>query len=516
MDELKAENETLRVSSENADSSSAENEALKSRLAELTEKNRHTEELLEKLRTDHENLVSKSGQDELLLAQIDKLQGTVDTYEKTFDEYANQRNAEVKDLNDELSALRKKYAQRTDERDCKRRSDDIMSEILAPCGAMESLTAAVNAGADAVYLGEEYFSARKNADNFTAEQLCDAVRFCHYSGVKVYVTLNTLVFDREIPLLAKVIENCAKADVDAFIVQDMGVARLSRQIVPELPLHASTQMTVNSPEGAIMAKELGFTRVVLGRELSFAQIKAITESCDIETELFVHGALCVCISGQCYMSSVLGGRSGNRGLCAQPCRLDFTSGDRHNVLSLKDLSLTEKLPELAKAGITSFKIEGRMKTALYVATVARTYRKAIDDYMESPELYRSNMEYYKSEIAKCTYRQFTTGFYFGKTDQDSQIYDNNTYIKNCTYIGNVQEVTEDGLVAFEQKNKFSVGEEIECMNFDGTNTVCRVEEIYNDRMEPMESAPHPKMQLYVKLDRPVSAGMILRRQELSE
>ena len=214
-----------------------------------------------------------------------------------------------------------------------------MSEILAPCGAMESLTAAVNAGADAVYLGEEYFSARKNADNFTAEQLCDAVRFCHYSGVKVYVTLNTLVFDREIPLLAKAIENCAKADVDAFIVQDMGVARLSRQIVPELPLHASTQMTVNSPEGAIMAKELGFTRVVLGRELSFAQIKAITESCDIETELFVHGALCVCISGQCYMSSVLGGRSGNRGLCAQPCRLDFTSGDRHNVLSLKDLSI---------------------------------------------------------------------------------------------------------------------------------------------------------------------------------
>ena len=186
------------------------------------------------------------------------------------------------------------------------------------------------------------------------------------------------------------------------------------------------------------------------------------------------------------------------------------------IFNSKDLCMIEHIPDMLDAGIDSFKIEGRMKTALYVATVARTYRKAIDDYMESPELYRSNMEYYKSEIAKCTYRQFTTGFYFGKTDQDSQIYDNNTYIKNCTYIGNVQEVTEDGLVAFEQKNKFSVGEEIECMNFDGTNTVCRVEEIYNDRMEPMESAPHPKMQLYVKLDRPVSAGMILRRQELSE
>ena len=253
-----------------------------------------------------------------------------------------------------------------------------MSEILAPCGATESLTAAVNAGADAVYLGEEYFSARKNAQNFTAEQLCDAVRFCHYSGVKVYVTLNTLIFDKEVPLLVKAIKNCAIADIDGFIVQDMGVARIARQIVPELPLHASTQMTVNSPEGARMAKKLGFSRVVLGRELSYQQIKDIIESCDIETELFVHGALCVCVSGQCYMSSVLGGRSGNRGLCAQPCRLDFTSGGRHNVLSLKDLSLAEKLPELEKLGVTSFKIEGRMKRPEYVAGAVNACRTALD------------------------------------------------------------------------------------------------------------------------------------------
>ncbi len=183
------------------------------------------------------------------------------------------------------------------------------------------------------------------------------------------------------------------------------------------------------------------------------------------------------------------------------------------IFNSKDLCMIEHIPEMIDAGIDSFKIEGRMKTALYVATVARTYRKAIDDYMESPELYRENMEYYKSEIAKCTYRQFTTGFYFGKTDSDSQIYDNNTYIKNYTYIGNVQMVTEDGLAVFEQKNKFSAGEVIEAMDFDGTNIPCRVEKIYNDKMEEMESAPHPKMQLYVKLDRPVSTGMILRRQE---
>ena len=253
-----------------------------------------------------------------------------------------------------------------------------MSEILAPCGGIESLTAAVNSGADAVYLGEEFFSARRNAENFSYEKLCDAVKFCHLSAVKVYVTLNTLVFDKEIPLLAKAIENCAKADADGFIVQDLGVAEIARQIVPDMPLHASTQMTVNSSEGAMKAKQLGFTRVVLGRELSLQQIKAIMDSCDIETEIFVHGALCVCISGQCYMSSVLGGRSGNRGLCAQPCRLNFSCFDRQNVLSLKDMSIIEKLPELKKIGVTSFKIEGRMKRPEYVAGAVNACRTVLE------------------------------------------------------------------------------------------------------------------------------------------
>lgn len=276
-----------------------------------------------------------------------------------------------------------------------------MSEILAPCGGMDSLIAAVNSGADAVYLGEENFSARKNASNFSNEQLCEAVKLCHYSSVKVYVTLNTLVFDKEIPTLKKAIISCAKADVDGFIVQDLGVARIVKELVPDMPLHASTQMTVNSPEGARLLKRLGFSRVVLGRELSFEQIKTITEGCDIETEVFVHGALCVCISGQCYMSSVLGGRSGNRGLCAQPCRLNFTSDKRQNVISLKDLSVIEYLKKLEEAGVSSFKIEGRMKRPEYVAGTVNACRTVLDGGV--PDL----------ESLKCVFSRsgFTSGYF---------------------------------------------------------------------------------------------------------
>lgn len=276
-----------------------------------------------------------------------------------------------------------------------------MSEILAPCGSYESLVAAVNAGADAVYLGEESFSARKNAANFSYEQLCEAVKLCHYSSVKVYVTLNTLVFDKEILALKKAIVNCAKADVDGFIIQDLGVAKIARELVPDMPLHASTQMTVNSLHGAKLLKKLGFSRVVLGRELSLEQIKKITEGCDIETEVFVHGALCVCISGQCYMSSVLGGRSGNRGLCAQPCRLNFTSDKRQNVISLKDLSIVEYLETLKSSGVSSFKIEGRMKRPEYVAGTVHACRTVLEG--GHPDL----------DNLKCVFSRsgFTTGYF---------------------------------------------------------------------------------------------------------
>lgn len=406
-------------------------------------------------------------------------------------------------------------------------------ELLVPAGSLEVLKVAVDYGADAVYIGGQAYGLRAKADNFSIEEMKKAVKYAHAKNAKVYVTANIFAHNYDIEGMKAYFEQLKDTGVDAVLVSDPGIFMLAKEIMPDMELHISTQANNTNYLTYNFWYNMGAKRVVTARELSLVEIKQIREHIpeDMEIESFMHGAMCISYSGRCLLSSYFTGRDANRGACTHPCRWKYhiveetrpgeympvNEDDRGTyIFNSKDLCMIEHIPEMIDAGIDGFKIEGRMKTALYVATVARTYRKAIDDYMESPELYRSNMEYYKSEIAKCTYRQFTTGFYFGKTDQDSQIYDNNTYIKNCTYIGNVQEVTEDGLVAFEQKNKFSVGEEIECMNFDGTNTVCRVEEIYNDRMEPMESAPHPKMQLYVKLDRPVSAGMILRRQELSE
>lgn len=403
-------------------------------------------------------------------------------------------------------------------------------ELLVPAGSLEVLKVAVDYGADAVYIGGQAYGLRAKADNFSIDEMKEAAAYAHAKNAKVYVTANIFAHNYDIDGMKTYFEQLKDTGVDAVLVSDPGIFTLAKETMPDMELHISTQANNTNYLTYNFWYKLGAKRVVTARELSLAEIRQIRDHIpdDMEIESFMHGAMCISYSGRCLLSSYFTGRDANRGACTHPCRWKYhiveetrpgeympvNEDDRGTyIFNSKDLCMVEHIPEMIDAGIDSFKIEGRMKTALYVATVARTYRKAIDDYMESPELYRSNMEYYKSEIAKCTYRQFTTGFYFGKTDSDSQIYDNNTYIKNYTYIGNVQLVTEDGLAVFEQKNKFSVGEMIEAMDFDGTNISCRVEEIYNDKMEKMKSAPHPKMQLYVRLDRPVSAGMILRRQE---
>ena len=276
-----------------------------------------------------------------------------------------------------------------------------MIEILAPCGGENCVPAALNTGADAVYLGVTAFSARKNAKNFTPEQLDEAIRLCRLSGVKVYVAMNTLIFDNELGEAVKTAKSLYEKGIDALIVQDMGLVRRLRNEIPELSLHASTQMTITSAAGAEFARKQGFKRVVLAREMSLKEIKRVVENVDIETEVFVHGALCVCVSGQCLMSAMYGGRSGNRGLCAQPCRLDFSFGNRHNVLSLKDLSVIENLRKLSEIGVTSAKIEGRMKRPEYVAAAVNACRMSLSG--ETPNMERLKSVFSRSGFTKAYY-----------------------------------------------------------------------------------------------------------------
>lgn len=279
-----------------------------------------------------------------------------------------------------------------------------MTEILAPAGGKEQLVAAVRSGANAVYIGVKNFNARRNASNFEDFELSETVSYCHARGVKVHVTLNTLVMDSEIPAVVEEIKNIANAGVDAVIVQDLAVAKLVREICPTLEMHASTQMTIHNLAGALEAKRLGFSRAVLSRELSLDEIKYIADRADIELEAFVHGALCMCMSGCCYLSSVLGGRSGNRGLCAQPCRLDFRFGEKDHALSLKDMSHVEHIGELARAGVCSFKIEGRMKRPEYVAAAVAACKAALAG--ETPDL--------DSLRAVFSRQGFTDGYFTGK------------------------------------------------------------------------------------------------------
>ena len=245
-------------------------------------------------------------------------------------------------------------------------------EILAPAGSFDSVIAAVRSGADAVYLGEKAFSARSSAKNFDDEELKKATAYCHIHGVKVYVTINTIVFDDELEKLKKAIISAAEADVDALIVQNMGVARLAHRLVPDLALHASTQMSIHTASGVKALYEMGFKRVVLAREMSKKEIEKCCEI-PVELEVFVHGALCMCVSGQCYLSAMIGARSGNRGSCAQPCRLPFSVNNQKggHALSLKDNSIVNYLDELQNMGVASAKIEGRMKRPEYVSAAVR-------------------------------------------------------------------------------------------------------------------------------------------------
>jgi putative protease len=401
------------------------------------------------------------------------------------------------------------------------------TELLIPAGSLEVLKIAVLYGADAVYVGGEAFSLRAKAHNFSNEDLKEGIAFAHAHGVKVYVTANILAHNDDLTGVEAYFEELREVGPDALIISDPGVFAIARRVLPDMEIHISTQANNTNYGTYLFWHQMGAKRVVSARELSLKEIKEIRDRIpdDMEIESFIHGAMCISYSGRCLLSNFLAGRDANQGACTHPCRWKYSLVEetRPNeympvmenergtyIFNSRDLCMIEHVPELIEAGIDSFKIEGRMKTALYVATVARTYRKAIDDYKKDPELYRQNMEWYRTEIGKCTYREFTTGFYFGKPGPDSQIYDNNTYVKNYIYLGTVEAVDEQGRARIEQKNKFSVGETIEIMKPDGRNIEAVVRAIVDEDGKAQESAPHPKQILYVDLGEELEAYDILR------
>ena len=402
-------------------------------------------------------------------------------------------------------------------------------ELLIPASSLEVLKTAVIYGADAVYIGGEAFGLRAKAKNFSMEDMKAGIEFAHERGVKVYVTANILAHNYDLEGVREYFRELKKIQPDALIISDPGVFMIAKEEVPEIERHVSTQANNTNYGTYNFWYRLGAKRVVSARELSLEEIKEIRRNIpdDLEIETFIHGAMCISYSGRCLLSNFLTGRDANRGACTHPCRWKYVLMEESRpgeympvfenergtyIFNSKDLCMIEHIPDILGAGIDSLKIEGRMKTALYVAAVARTYRKAIDDYKKSPELYYENMEWYKAEIGKCTTRQFTTGFFYGKPDENTQIYDSNTYTQDYVYIGIAGDNTDENHFAMEQKNKFSVGEMIEIMKPDGENIQTEVLEILDEYDLPQESAPHPKQQLKVRLSVMPQRYDILRRK----
>lgn len=401
-------------------------------------------------------------------------------------------------------------------------------ELLLPGGSLDVLKVAVLYGADAVYIGGESFGLRAKAKNFSRAEMEEGIAFAHEHGAKVYVTANIFAHDADLEGAAAYFRELSEIGPDAVLVADPGMFMLAKRNAPNLELHISTQANNTNYETCLFWHELGAKRIVTARELSLWEIKDIRAHIpdELEIESFVHGAMCISYSGRCLLSSYLAGRDANRGLCTHPCRWKYAVMEETRpgeympieenergtfIFNSKDLCMIEHLPDLYEAGIDSFKIEGRMKTALYVATAARTYRLAMDAYERDPREYEEKLPWFREQIADCTYRKFTTGFFYGRPDQEDQIYDSNTYVNNYTFLGIVREIDGNGDAVTEQKNKFCVGDTIEIMKPDGRNVVTKVLALHDGEGQSMDSAPHPKQELHIRLEAEAEPWDILRR-----
>ena len=405
-------------------------------------------------------------------------------------------------------------------------------ELLIPAKDLEVLRTAVNFGADAVYIGGEAFSLRAKARNFSPDDMREGIAYAHERGVRVHVAANIYAHNQDLDEAKSYFEFLSGIGPDAVLVADPGMFMLAREHCPGIPIHISTQANSTNYGTFRFWHSLGASRVVCARELSLREIAQIRENTpgDLEIEAFIHGAMCISYSGRCLLSAWFTGRDANRGACTHPCRWKYAVAEESRpgeylpveenergtyIFNSRDLCMIDHLPELARAGIDSLKIEGRMKTALYVASITRAYRRAIDDYLESDEKYTAGMDWYRREIRKCTYRDFTTGFYFGRPDTQSMVYTDNTYSSDAVFLGIVEEAREEagdapGSVVIHQKNKFSVGDTIEIMRPDGKDRQARVLGMRGGDGEPVTCAPHPGERIRLFLDAQACEGDLLR------
>ncbi len=403
-------------------------------------------------------------------------------------------------------------------------------ELLAPAGDLEKLKTAVDYGADAVYFGGELFSLRAGAGNLTIPQMEEGIQYAHAKNVRCYLALNIFAHNEDIPPLEDYLLKIKRLDIDAFIVSDPGIISLIKEIIPQGEIHISTQANMTNYRTAQFWYQQGVRRIVLARELTFEEIRELREKLpeDMELEAFVQGAMCISYSGRCLLSNFMIERDANRGQCAHPCRWKYALVEEQRpgeyypieedkrgtyILNSRDLCMIRHIPELVQAGIASAKIEGRMKSSFYVATIVSAYRKAIDTYYKDPENYVFQ-ESWMEELKKVSHREFTTGFYFNRPTNKDQNYQTSAYTREYTFIGVVKSYDPNTKMAVvEQRNKMSVGEEIEVF---GPYTDCfsqKLEVLLDEDGNPLESAPHPQQILQIKMDQPVKENFMLRKRK---
>lgn len=401
-------------------------------------------------------------------------------------------------------------------------------ELLAPAGNLEKLKVAITYGADAVYIGGEAFSLRAMADNFDRKKMIEGLKFAHDRGKKVYVTVNIFAHNSDLTEMPEYIKGLYDIGVDAVIVSDLGVFSIVREAAPNLEVHISTQANNTNYKTCEFYYKMGAKRIVLARELSLKEIGEIRERIpeDMELEAFVHGAMCMAYSGRCLLSNYMTGRDANRGECAHPCRykyhlveekrpgeyFEINEDERGTyIMNSQDLCMIEHIPDIVESGIKSFKIEGRMKSSYYVATVIKAYREAIDSYLRDKENYRFNPRWI-NELSKASHREFSTGFYYGKPKK--QIYGNSSYIRSHDIVGMVMDYDPGSKIAtIEQRNRVFKGEEVEILTPDKENYTIVIDEMWNEEGEEIEVAPHPQMIYKIRTQKPLKQYDMLVKEK---